>query len=374
MIRKIVILLLVCMGIGSKVDAQTFHAIIFCNTLDSSIGNSMKIEYNNLGRHMSILEEAMGDDYIFNIMKLDGSTCTRANLKAMIDDMEIGPDDVVFTYYGGHGSHAPNNEEDPWPQYCMNTGFENQSNWVPMATLEKWIAAKNPRLRVIMSNCCNYVQSGTTVKGMWAADGRTTPMDGIDGANLKKLFSAKGSVMATSSKLGQYSWCNDRDGGIYTNIFLNNLVDLGKGRISADWETLLSKSKEATDVYPIIDREGKKWAQNPYYVVNIGNGSKTPKPRIDDTPKPRNDGSLESCLNMLVDKTIPQERRLGMIDSIISRFLGGKKVVTIAADMKTGVDYEEPIDFLRRICLSDYISGMSVLSENGRLVQVHELK
>ncbi len=366
--KKYITFLAICISCLA-IHAQTFHAIIFCNTIDESIGASMGVEYANLGRHFSLLEKALEDEYVFNIIKLDGPNCSRTNLKAIIDELEVGPDDVIFTYYGGHGSHADNNSSDPWPQFCMNTGFENQSNWVPMALLDKWISGKNPRLRVIMANCCNVIQSETTIKPMWASEGRSTPMDGINGNNFKKLFSAKGNVMATSSELGQYSWCRSDIGGIFTNFFLNSLVEVGKGQVTPDWNALLSKVKKETDNCPIQDMYGKKWSQNPYYKVNLSNAE--PRPRVDNDRRPN---SLESELNQIVNKSIPQEQRLRMINTVAGKYLAGKKIVTIAADMKTAVDYEDPVDFLRRICLSDYISAMSVLSEGNTIVKVHELK
>ena len=139
-------------------NAQTIHTIVFCNTIDQSIGQSMSIEFLNMKNQVRTWAGLI--DYDEDHHELDGRNCTRANLKAVIDDMDVEPDDVILTFYGGHGSHAEN-DSDPWPQYCMNSGFENQGNWVPMASLQKWIEAKHARLSVIISNCCNVVQDAT---------------------------------------------------------------------------------------------------------------------------------------------------------------------------------------------------------------------
>lgn len=116
-------------------NAQTFHAIVFCNTSDRSIGESMSVELANVSRNLGVLERLLEDDYLFEITRIDGPNCTGANLRQIINAMEVGPDDVVFTFYGGHGSHAPNNAEDPWPQYCMNT--------VTKANGYQWLKSKN---------------------------------------------------------------------------------------------------------------------------------------------------------------------------------------------------------------------------------------
>ena len=75
--------------------------------------------------------------------------------------MEVGRDDIVFFFYGGHGTHAFNNADDPWPQMCMNTNIE--SLFMPVASVDKLIAAKQPKLRIILTNCCNKEQTGVSI-------------------------------------------------------------------------------------------------------------------------------------------------------------------------------------------------------------------
>lgn len=373
--KKTMLLMVLSLYCGAASLAQTFHAIVFCNTIDPDIGPAVVIDYNNMSRHLAIVEKQLENDYVFNICKLDGSHCTRANLKALIDGLEVGPDDVVMAYYSGHGAHAPQNESDPWPQFCMNT--LDESLWLPMSSLDKWIEAKNPRLRIIVAQCCNVVMDGVTVKplSMWASKGRATPMDGFDGGNYRKLFSVRGRVMSTSSELGQYSWCRGDIGSLYTNHFLNSFASLGKGGIEAGWQPLLSTTKALMDKERIRDAQGRTWIQNPYFQVNVSEGGERRVTKRDDGHSTKDTGTLEEALMALVDKRIAVDRRLGMIDAVNRRYFHpGQKVVTIAADMKTAVDYEEPVDFLRRVCLSDYVSGISVLSVGDNIIKVHELK
>lgn len=349
-------------------QAQTLHALVFCNTIDESIGKSMSVEYKNVLNQIQALNSLL--DYDLDLVSLAGSDCTRANLKAEIDRMEVEPNDVVFTFYGGHGSHAMNNESDPWPQYLMNSGFENQGNWVPMQTVEKWVAAKNPRLRIIMSNCCNKEQAATTIKPLWADGGRATSLDGLNAENYKKLFAVRGCVMATSSKLGQYSWCNVY-GGLYTNDFWEAMKMIGQGSVAPNWDSLLKKAYDMcssreirTNDYPY------KAVQNPYYKVNVGGGSVVPP------PEHRYDASnLSQALAQLTDKSKSEEYRIKLIPDIMRRFFDkDTKVITIANDMKTVVDYEDVSVFLRRICLSDYIKQVNIIEEGRKQLTVHEVR
>lgn len=345
------------------VNAQTFHAIVFCHTTDRNIGQSMGVELSNVVRNFSILENLLEDDYLFQITPIDGNNCTAQNIRTLLNEIQIGPKDVVFTFYGGHGSHAPNNEDDPWPQLCMNTPGD-QSKWVPLALIDKWVAQKNPRLRVIMANCCNVVQNGVTIKPMWANDERATSLEGLNAEAFRKLFSEKGNIMITSSKLGQYSWCNPY-GGMFTNQFWEAMNKLGKGQISPDWNSLMESAGKELNVNT---REGLV-KQTPLYKINLS-GAHTP--RGGDTPS---NTTLSGILAKLVDKNINQDTRLAMIPEILSRFFKqNSKIITVASDMTTMVEYEDAADFLRRICLSPYISGISILNDDYHNLKVHELR
>ena len=354
-------------------NAQTIHTIVFCNTIDQSIGQSMSIEFLNMKNQVRTWAGLI--DYDEDHHELDGRNCTRANLKAVIDDMDVEPDDVILTFYGGHGSHAEN-DSDPWPQYCMNSGFENQGNWVPMASLQKWIEAKHARLSVIISNCCNVVQGATTKKPLWAMGGDYTRLDGLNSQNYKKLFAAKGTVMATSSKVPEPSWCGIPQGGLYTCDFIQAMKLVGTGSVSPDWNSVLNKAYELWAARDIVDSDGQHHKQHPYQKVYSRGGSVPPPTPPTPTPRPRVDSDpLGQALLDIVNKGTDQASRLSMIPNIVSRYFGNySKVMTVGTDMETAVDYEDPRDFLRRICLSPYIKQVNIVNKEGGILTVHEVR
>ena len=360
----------ICILLGMKyTNAQTLHTIVFCNTIDQSIGRSMTIEFLNMKNQVRTWAGLI--EYDEDHHELDGVNCTRANLKAVIDEMDVEPDDVILTFYGGHGSHAEN-DSDPWPQYLMNSGFENQGNWVPMASLQKWIEAKNARLSIIISNCCNVVQKSTTKKPLWAMGGDYTRLDGVNSQNYKKLFAAKGLVMATSSKVPEPSWCGIPQGGLYTCDFIQAMNLMGNGTVAPDWNSVLRKAYDLCAARDIVDKDGQHHKQHPYQKFYPSGGSvpppNTPRPRVDSDP-------LGQALLDIVNKEKEQSVRLSMIPSIISRYFGSfNKVMTVGTDMETAVDYENPADFLRRICLSPYIKQVNIVDRQGGILTVHEVR
>jgi hypothetical protein len=349
--------------------AQTLHTIVFCNTIDSSIGESMSLEFINVKSQIKTLAGLI--DYDEDNHELDGKNCTRSNLKSIIDQLEIEEDDVILTFYGGHGSHAED-DPDPWPQYLMNSGFENQDNWVPMATLQKWIEAKHARLSVIISNCCNSIQAATTKKPLWAMGGDYTKLDNTRAENYKKLFAAKGLVMATSSRVSEPSWCGIPHGGLYTCDFIQAMKLVGTGEIAPDWNSVLNKAYDLCAARDIVDKEGQHHKQHPYQKF-YSKGTSTPpsnapRPRIDNDP-------LGQALLDLVNKDKDQAYRLSMIPNIVNKHFGGyNKVMTVGTDMQTAVDYEDPKDFLRRICLSPYIKQVNIVNKKGGILIVHEVR
>lgn len=369
-----VILFAMMMVLGTIVShAQTLHTIVFCNTIDESIGESMKIELMNVTNQFKKINDLI--EYDVDFYRLDGPICTKANLKRTIDQLDIEEDDVILTFYGGHGSHAKN-DPDPWPQYCMNTGFEDQSNWVPMSHVAKWVQAKNPRLAIILSNCCNVVQGATTIKPLWAMGGDYTSLDGVSADKYKQLFSAKGLVMATSSKVPEPSWCNAVMGGLFTSDLIDVLQMVGSGSVSPDWNAVLKRTYDKCSARDIIDRDGNHHKQHPLYEVTGGKGPKGPVPPDPPVDKPKVDNDpLQQALNELVNSGLSQDSRLSKRQGILNRYFSGiSKVRTVGTDMKTVVEYEDPADFLRRICLSPFIKKVNVLSKENSTLTVHEIR
>lgn len=367
---RITLFVVIFMTTGLFASAQTLHTIVFCNTIDESIGRSMKVELDNVTKQFKMINNLI--DYDLDFHTLDGKDCTKENLKSILDEMYVEEDDVILTFYGGHGSHATNNEIDPWPQYCMNTGFENQNNWVPMALLEKWVRAKNPRLAIILSNCCNVVQGATTIKPLWAMGGDYTRLDGKKADNYKKLFSIKGIVMATSSKIPEPSWCNDGCGGLFTCDLVQALDMVGDGSLAADWNAVLKKTYDLCCMRDIVDRNGEHYKQHPYYEVK-GRGNGVVPPSVDRDRK--DNDPLGQALLDITNKKTNTSFRLAMIPTIVNRHMSGcSKVMTVGTDLETVVDYEDPEVFLRRICLSPYIRQVIVLRTEGNMLIVHEVR
>lgn len=362
--------LLVCFLINTNLEskAQTVHAIIACNTIDNSIGVGMTSDMKNMRNAIQIIVSTLDCEYEEKVF--DGNSCTKANITNYINNMDVERDDIVIFFYGGHGTHALDNESDPWPQMCMNTNIE--SLFMPVASVEKLINAKHPKLRIILTNCCNKEQSGVTIKPLYAQSTGPTMLSDYNAAAFKKLFlETKGKVMMTSSKLGQYSWCGT-NGGLFTNYLLDVFDAIGMNKLSADWETVCNKTHDKTLGCNSLPGGAK---QEPYFELDVDNkrGPVPPPP-----PSPSTD-DLFKALQILVNHSISKDERLAKISSIKSKyFLADAHVVTVGRNGTSKIMYEDVADFLRRLALSNNIKQINVIEGNNQgknsLITVHEIR
>ena len=366
-ITQIFVLTALTCGCIATTTAQTLHAIIACNTADRSIGESMKRDLENMSNAIQIIMANF--DYEFEMQQFDGVTCTKANITKYINDMEVGRDDIVFFFYGGHGTHAFNNADDPWPQMCMNTNIE--SLFMPVTSVDKLIAAKQPKLRIILTNCCNKEQTGVSIKPLYAqSEGPTTLSDYNPQAFRKLFLDSKGKVMMTSSKLGQYSWCGAY-GGLFTNYLLDVLDAVGMNKITPTGNAVCKTTQEKTLACNTLPGGAK---QEPYFEVKIA-GEKS-KDVVPPTPSTDN---LYKALQVLVNHNYSKDERLDKIDIVLNKFFtSDAHVVTVGRNGTSRIMYEDVMDFLRRLALSDNIKQINVLEGNGNeknsFITVHEVR
>lgn len=364
---------------GFTMKAQTLHTLIFCDTNDRSIGPNKESERNITINEMQTIAEVLDEyGYDHDLIECHGDYCNKRNLMQVVRGLDIGPQDVVFFYYGGHGSRAMNNSNDPFPQMCL--GEDYQENWVPATLIKNMIMNKNPRLAVIITGCCNKEDAGVTIKSVMS-EARYTKESNINKEAYRKLFlDSKGYVMMTSSKAGQFSY-SGREGGVFCLNFWPIMNKVGEGNLSADWETVCSEVKRVVSQVPIPTRDGTVY-QEPYYsvVVNGQKNTVNPNRNTNNTVTINNQNStLSEDINKLLNKDISTDQRLRMMSAVMTRhFATGAKVMTVGRNMTTLVDYEDVEVFLRRIILSPYIKQINIISEEGSgkktQIKVHEVR
>lgn len=382
--KKVFLMLLAYVCAMQFGNAQKLHKIIFAATDDKNIGSSVKVDNDRACDEIDAIAGYIGYevvDYVYN-----GSKCTKQNLMAVLNGLNCGSQDIVFFYYSGHGAHAGAGLEDKFPQMCMNNPAV-QSLFVPVRQVEEIIRGKNPRLRIIITDCCNDIDESGTISVKSFLDGKkgATVVKVNIADNYKRLFvNTRGKIMATSSKLGQTSGCaRDREGhdlgGFYSLAFWNVLVKYCEERTAPTWKNIINtiKAKVAEDThqeqipYDVLDISGDT---NP--ISNPGTVPPTPSPS--PTPTNATTSNLSQALAQFI--SYDTNTRIAKISSILQNcFHSGGMVVTVGRNLKTVVDYESADKFLRRIATSPNILRLNVIKEetdqNGKpYVTVHEMR
>lgn len=370
-INKILIaFLLILSGCGIG-HAQTLHALVACVTDDERIGKGAICNMQNMSNLIQNIAAVL--EIEFNGIQFEAKDCTKANVKDWINSIDVEPEDIVFFFYSGHGGRALN-DADPFPQMCMNNPAR-QDLYMPVSHVDSLLAAKNPNLRIIITECCNSEHAGIKVKNLFSmSTDEYTRLSSYDYDALKKLFiDTKGKVEITSSKAKEYSWMTD-SGGIFVGNFIDAFNAATKDKtIDPNWNTIFKKAHDETFAKPIY-KDGETYYQEPYAEIN-------PEVKRRDV-KQRDEyevGDLFESLQTLVNKKESVENRLAKIPEVKRRhFESNAKVMTIGANGNTVVDYEDVDVFLRRITLSPYITQINVLNghNNGKnsVIKIHEVR
>lgn len=371
--KIIAVLLFIAALIPGVVKAQTLHVLIACCTEDPTIGRGMQ---SNKEHMTQLIQNVIGvTDCLSDVTTFEHGDVTKANVTEWIRNLIIEPDDVVMFFYGGHGGRALN-DSDPFPQMCMNVP-SNQALYMPVSHVDSLLKAKHPRLRIIITECCNSEDAGIKKKPLYAMSaGDYTSESQFSAKALRDLFfNSKGVVKMSSSKAKEYSWCTANGG-----IFIDNFIDAfnaatESGKTSASWESIFMKVHDKTWQTDIRDREGRIWHQEP--IGHISAEVKSDK--VIDKDDHKDTSTLFKSLQTLLDKSVDVDTRLSRIAAVkSSHFTSNAQILTVGADMSTVVDLEDVDTFLRRIVLSGNIKQVNVLKgmDTGKnsSIKVHELR
>lgn len=376
-----IILLAVLTMTGIATQAQKFHQIIFCNTIDSKIGATCAVDEQRVVNEIGSIAESIGYEPVLYIY--GGEKCTKENLMSVLNSLNCSANDVVLFYYSGHGIHASGNMEDKFPQMCLKYSYSEQANFVPVKVANEIITRKNPRLSIIMSDCCNDIDTygGVSVKSNIQSRGiNIVKRNSID--NYRRLFvNSKGNIVATGCKLGQQSGCTmaDNIGGFFTFFFCEELANLCENSSNVTWENLLSEVKKT------VARETRN-EQEPYYVNNTngGGGSGGNTNVIPAPPSPLPANATTSSFSRAVAELLSTQdltTRANMVSRIMQKCFNNKTatIITLGRNLKTVVDYEQARDYLTRLAANKKIIGINVLKDetdqNGkRFITVTEVR
>ena len=205
--------LLLCPAAGGA----TLHFIAVVDTNDATIGtiddlSNAVVWANKIAQYAGLT---------LNFQSLSGQQLSVAATRQLIDALPVGADDVVYFFYSGHGGN-PGDRRWPVLYYTTTTNADN----VSMDEVVEALVPKNPRLLIVLADCCNSYP-WQTGRPRAVFQNIAASAQGI--ANYQRLFATfQGSVLSSGCAPGQYSLGAAGSGGVFVNNFMNALQSLAE--------------------------------------------------------------------------------------------------------------------------------------------------
>ncbi len=261
-IATVVFCLVLCSVFLVKASTPKFHLVIFGDTNDQSIGQAVSTDVQLLEDYMNEIKPLLSSEGVdYKEYKYIGNNCSPKKLNAFIEKFSC-TDDIVLFYYNGHGGRS-HRDETKFPRMCLGSNYADE--WVKVSDLRVKLQRKQPRLQVIITDCCNsfYDRKATQDYELSAKK--------LNERAIKQLFLySKGDACITAASPGEYGWCISS--GSYMTIYainlLRNLESLGN---NANWETFFKKLSDETynKTKELYNARYITNSQRPVYDVNV---------------------------------------------------------------------------------------------------------
>lgn len=353
--RFIVSLAIACLTLIA--NAQTIHWLTFIDTADENVGAldtvGRKVLYS---RFINVINAALAEKgYNSDIQDFYGNRTSPENCKRAVESLTCRPEDIIVFYYIGHGTHA-RNEDNDYPQMLLGCGWDEEHKFIPLAWVHDRLKAKGGRLAVTIGMCCNNIQGATAKKApTFNVNYGNTYMTPTELAAIQKMFLGnKGDFILSSASVRQSSIGGSTplgDMDFFTAVLVSEFEQAAANG-SLSWNSLFSKVKNR--VHGVTDG-----AQTPIFTSNISpvRQVEVKREKPQDDILDMNDANavgnmLTRCIDFVIDRKQPVEKRIEVAESMKVLFATNAKVKVLSQDGNTVVDKENIDAFLGRLSAS----------------------
>lgn len=189
--------------------AAILHTILVANTEDKGIG----CEYDHKNMILLVNNISKNTGMKLKLMEFKDKNWSRSKIIAAVKNLTAGKDDMVIFYYSGHG-YRMESKKNKWPSMALQNDEGLDLFWV-----YKTIGAKKPRFFIVMSDSCNNKIPDGAIHTVRSTSYRRP----LELSYIKLFLKSRGSIIASGSKPGQFSFGGPPSGGIYTCAFRQSL-------------------------------------------------------------------------------------------------------------------------------------------------------
>ena len=249
-LRTIISFLVLCTFILTVASAQKnmkMYAILCGQTEVFDIGRGCEVSVDKMTRFL----EGVGNQLEMPVehLTITGSDFTKDNILQAIADLELeDPDSSVIVFYAT--SHGFNYDGDatnyaffgahPRKKHLTRSEFEEFGLSLELE-VHQAMMAKGARLTLSLGEACNNLLDIPTPESYYM------PMNINVHQRMKELFvESEGDIISTSSDLGQFSWTDPREGGIWTNQFLRSFFQVMASEERATWDEVFERTGQYT--------------------------------------------------------------------------------------------------------------------------------
>ncbi len=240
-------------GIITPVKTNTvvptkLHFILVANTNDPRIGYSVQKDVVNITSQVKDVATFL--NLPLNYVEISGTKFGKANVETALNNLKPGTNDIVIFYYSGHGYSNDRNAAEAYPQFDLR---QSRFDDILVATLNasevfSKIKAKNARLNLVITDCCN------SSLGLLKPEGKNFALTTKSLMTWEKSYcydlfmKSKGTVIATAAKKGQYAYGNTDVGGYFTSNLITSMEKyLSKFQTSTPtWQEIIAEAQTTT--------------------------------------------------------------------------------------------------------------------------------
>ncbi len=265
---------------GNVCYGATLHSVLVGDTIDEGIGAIrdiavMRNQTLTISKRtgLDIREYAYYDEFDDEPYDID-------EVLNGLNTMNVGRDDVVIFQYSGHGYRTEQKDsQSQWPIIFFSENYEG----LRLDTIIDIIEEKRPRLALIITDCCNnYIPQDFTLpeRSLTAKGMKPYHNDNDIDYKYKQLFLySSGMIVAAASEVGEHSWGDSCNGGVFTKAFFYSLKEAVSSPWIPDWNSIMENTyhtvQEIFAQYNLEHPENPIY-QNPIYTVIMKPGVEQP--------------------------------------------------------------------------------------------------